>query len=50
LGGDGGRHDPWRVRVRLAFYDLKRYGAPGVGGITWQDYEADLDRWLASFA
>src|ERR1700736_1517717 len=28
----------------LAFYALKRSAAPGVDGVTWQDYEADLDR------
>src|SRR5437588_867346 len=30
--------------LRLAFFDLKRDAAPGVDGLTWQDYEADLDR------
>ena len=29
---------------RLAFFALKRDAAPGVDGLTWQDYEADLDR------
>jgi len=29
--------------LRTAFYALKRKAAPGVDGITWQDYEADLD-------
>ena len=28
----------------MAFLDLKRNAAPGVDGLTWQDYEADLDR------
>jgi hypothetical protein len=32
--------------LRLAFYALKRYAAPGVDGITWQDYEVDLERKL----
>jgi group II intron reverse transcriptase/maturase len=32
--------------LRLAFYALKRDAAPGVDGITWQDYEADLERKL----
>jgi RNA-directed DNA polymerase len=32
--------------LRLAFYALKRSAAPGVDGITWQDYEADLERRL----
>ena len=26
-----------------AFFGLKRDAAPGVDGLTWQDYEADLD-------
>src|SRR3954470_19857065 len=30
--------------LRVAFLDLKRNAAPGVDGLTWQDYEADLDR------
>ena len=30
--------------LRTAFYALKRDAAPGVDGLTWQDYEADLDR------
>jgi len=29
--------------LRLAFFELKRDAAPGVDGLTWQDYEADLD-------
>ena len=29
--------------LRLAFFGLKRDAAPGVDGLTWQDYEADLD-------
>src|SRR6266480_508139 len=29
--------------VRTAFYALKRKAAPGVDGMTWQDYEADLE-------
>ncbi len=32
--------------LRTAFYALKRKAAPGVDGITWQDYEADLERRL----
>jgi RNA-directed DNA polymerase len=28
---------------RLSFYTLKRRAAPGVDGVTWQDYEADLE-------
>jgi RNA-directed DNA polymerase len=27
-----------------AFYELKENAAPGVDGLTWQEYEADLDR------
>ena len=30
-----------------AFFELKENAAPGVDGLTWQDYEADLDRKLA---
>jgi group II intron reverse transcriptase/maturase len=33
--------------LRLAFLALKRDAAPGVDGVTWQDYEADLERRLA---
>ena len=29
--------------LREAFYALKRKAAPGVDGLTWQDYEAGLD-------
>ncbi|TIU29667.1 MAG: group II intron reverse transcriptase/maturase, partial [Mesorhizobium sp.] len=29
--------------LRTAFYALKRKVAPGVDGMTWQDYEADLE-------
>jgi RNA-directed DNA polymerase len=29
--------------LRTAFYALKRKAAPGVDGITWQDYESDLE-------
>lgn len=29
--------------LRSAFYALKRKAAPGVDGMTWQDYEADLE-------
>jgi group II intron reverse transcriptase/maturase len=29
--------------LRLAFYALKRKAAPGVDGMTWEDYEADLE-------
>ncbi|MDF2970225.1 MAG: ltrA [Microvirga sp.] len=31
----------------MAFYALKREAAPGVDGITWRTYEADLDRKIA---
>jgi RNA-directed DNA polymerase len=30
--------------LQTAFFALKRDAAPGVDGLTWQDYEADLDR------
>jgi RNA-directed DNA polymerase len=30
--------------LRTAFFALKRNAAPGVDGLTWQDYEVDLDR------
>jgi group II intron reverse transcriptase/maturase len=30
--------------LRTAFFALKRDAAPGVDGLTWQTYEADLDR------
>jgi len=30
--------------LQLSFYALKRQAAPGVDGVTWQDYEADLER------
>jgi RNA-directed DNA polymerase len=33
--------------LRLAFYALKRRAAPGIDGVTWQDYEADLEPRLA---
>jgi len=29
--------------LRMAFLDLKRTAAPGVDGLTWQGYEADLE-------
>ena len=29
--------------LRKAFFALKRDAAPGVDGLTWQDYEADLE-------
>src|SRR3982751_6014969 len=34
--------------LRMAFLDLKRTAAPGVDGLTWQAYEADLDRRIES--
>src|SRR5262245_8456276 len=30
--------------LRMAFFALRRDAAPGVDGLTWQTYEADLDR------
>ncbi len=29
--------------LRLSFYELKRNAAPGADGVTWQDYEANLE-------
>ena len=34
-------------RLQDAFYALKRDAAPGVDGMTWRDYETDLDSKLA---
>jgi len=33
--------------LRTAFYALKRKAAPGVDGVRWEDYEADLEPRLA---
>ena len=33
--------------LRVAFYALRRKAAPGVDGVTWQDYEATLEPRLA---
>ena len=33
--------------MREAFYALKRQAAPGADGLTWEDYEADLERRLS---
>ncbi len=30
--------------LRQAFFNLKKGAAPGVDGVTWVDYAADLDR------
>src|SRR5829696_9128892 len=35
-------------RLRTAFVALRRQAAPGVDGLTWQAYEADLDRRIES--
>jgi len=32
--------------LQVAFHALKRRAAPGVDGVTWQEYEADLERRL----
>jgi RNA-directed DNA polymerase len=32
--------------LERAFYELKENAAPGVDGLTWRDYEADLERRL----
>src|SRR4051795_11864485 len=34
--------------LRTAFFALKRQAAPGVDGLTWQAYEAALDRGMES--
>ena len=34
-------------QLREAFFALRRNAAPGVDGVTWKDYEADLDSKLA---
>ena len=34
-------------QLREAFYALRRNAAPGIDGVTWQDYEDDLDSKLA---
>ena len=34
--------------LRLSFYALKRDAAPGADGVTWQDYEANLESNLQS--
>ena len=31
-------------RLKAAFYELKENASPGVDGVTWDQYEADLDR------
>src|SRR5215813_12781864 len=36
--------------LREAFFALKRDAAPGVDGVTWEDYEADLDLKLTDLA
>ena len=33
--------------LRVAYYALKRKAAPGVDGVTWEDYEAELEPRLA---
>ena len=35
-------------RLRTAFHALERKAAPGVDGMTWKDYEADLEPRLAA--
>jgi len=32
--------------LRQAFFEIKKDAAPGVDGLSWQDYEADLERKL----
>jgi len=33
--------------LQTAFYALQRKAAPGVDGLTWRDYEANLEPWLS---
>jgi RNA-directed DNA polymerase len=33
-------------RLRESFYALKRKAAPGIDGVTWQEYEPDLQERL----
>src|SRR5271166_5154700 len=33
--------------LEAAFFELKKTAAAGIDGVTWRDYEADLDRKLA---
>jgi RNA-directed DNA polymerase len=33
--------------LRVSYYALKRGAAPGVDGVSWQEYETDLDEKLA---
>ena len=39
-------HDVTVPLLRDSFYALKRDAAPGVDGVTWKEYETDLDRRL----
>jgi hypothetical protein len=36
--------------LRTAFYAIKRDAAPGVDGVTWEAYEADLDMIMVRYA
>ena len=36
--------------LRKAFFALKRKAAPGVDGVTWEEYAKDLDRRLADLS
>ena len=45
-----GTHDVALITLdtlRTAFYALQRKAAPGVDGLTWRDYEANLEPWLS---
>lgn len=35
-------------RLWAAFFDIKKRAAPGVDGVTWEQYERDLDRNIAN--
>jgi retron-type reverse transcriptase len=39
-------HHVSTAHLEAAFYELKENAAPGVDGLTWRDYEADLERKL----
>jgi RNA-directed DNA polymerase len=39
-------HHVSTAHLEAAFYELKESAAPGVDGLTWRDYEADLERKL----
>ena len=40
-------HHVTTALLRRSYYSLKREAAPGVDGVTWQEYETGLDEKLA---